>query len=113
MSGKWVYGSLVQNTWSFAGDDKRDEVNFFFSQIFVNFNIKNGWYLTSAPIITADWTAESGEQWVVPLGGGFGKVSLIGKTPVDFQIQAFSYVAKPEYGPDWQLRLQIKPMISK
>ncbi|MGB3429139.1 MAG: hypothetical protein WBA53_13300, partial [Burkholderiaceae bacterium] len=41
-------------------------------QPFVNSNFASGLYLTSAPVITANWEAESGQQWTVPLGGGFG-----------------------------------------
>jgi hypothetical protein len=113
MPGHWVIGALAQNTWSFAGDEDRADVNFFFSQYFVNYNIKNGWYLTSSPIITANWEAESGEQWTVPLGAGLGKVQHIGKVPVNFQIQAFYNVVKPEFGADYSLRLQIQPMFPK
>ncbi len=113
MQGSWVIGALAQNTWSFAGDDARADVNFFFSQYFVNYNIKNGWYLTSSPIITSNWEAASGEKWTVPLGAGAGKVQKFGRIPVDFQIQGFYNVVKPEFGADWTLRLQVKPMIPK
>ncbi|NNG15268.1 MAG: neuromedin U [Gemmatimonadales bacterium] len=111
--GKWVIGALAQNTWSFAGASDRSDVNFFFSQVFLNYNIKNGWYLTTSPIITANWEAESGEQWTVPLGGGAGKVARVGKIPVDFQIQLFYIAVKPEFGADWQLRLQAKGLFPK
>ena len=47
MPGKWVFGALVSNFWTFDGS-----VNTFFSQYFVNYNLANGWYLSSAPIIT-------------------------------------------------------------
>ena len=30
------------------------------------------------------------------------------KLAIDMQLQAFGNVAKPQSGPDWQLRLQIK-----
>jgi hypothetical protein len=53
------------------------------------------------------------EQWTVPLGAGFGKVQNIGKVPVNFQIQAFYNVVKPEFGADYSLRLQIQPMFPK
>ena len=46
-------------------------------------------------------------------GGGFGKIQRIGSTPVDFQIQAFYNAVKPDLGPDWQLRLQVKPIFLK
>jgi hypothetical protein len=111
--GSWVIGGIIQNTWSFAGDDDRSDVNFFFSQVFVNYNLNKGWYLSSAPIITANWEAESGDQWTVPLGGGAGKLHHIGKLPVDFQVQAFYNVVKPEFGADWSLRVQAKALFLK
>jgi hypothetical protein len=113
MQGHWVIGALAQNTWSFAGDSARADVNFFFSQVFVNYNIANGWYLTSQPIITANWELASGEKWTVPLGGGAGKTHSFGAWAMDFQVQAFYNVVKPEFGADWQFRLQIKPMVFK
>ena len=49
----------------------------------------------------------------MPLGAGFGKIHHIGKIPADFQIQAFYNAVKPDFGADWTLRLQIKPMFPK
>lgn len=40
LPGKWVVGFLAQNSWSFAGDEDRPDVNFFFSQYFVTYAIK-------------------------------------------------------------------------
>ncbi|MBW1829081.1 MAG: hypothetical protein JRI74_06640, partial [Deltaproteobacteria bacterium] len=56
MPGKWVVGGLMQNMWSFAGPGDEPSVNKFTFQYFLNYNISNGWYLTSSPIMTADWT---------------------------------------------------------
>ena len=111
--GKWVVGVLAQNTWSFAGDANRADVNFFFSQYFLNYNLKNGWYVSSAPIITANWEAESGQQWTIPFGGGVGKLVRFGKVPVDLQTQVFYNAVKPDYGADWSLRLQFKMLFPK
>jgi hypothetical protein len=108
MPGKWVIGGLVQNTWSFAGDDDRNNVNFFFSQYFINYNLGQGWYLSSAPIITANWEAEEGNKWTVPFGGGAGRMIRIGNLPVDLMGQVFYYAKKPANGPDWGFRLQFK-----
>ena len=83
MPGKWVLGGLAAQTWSFAGDESRDDVSLFFSQIFVNYNLACGWFLTSAPIITANWKA-TGEKWTVPVGAGFGRVMKVGKQPINF-----------------------------
>ena len=44
------------------------------------------------------------------IGAGFGKVQKF-RIPVNFQIQAFYNAVKPDNGADWQLRVQIQPMI--
>jgi hypothetical protein len=70
MPGKWVVGVLAQNVWSFAGDSNASDVNKFLFQYFINYNLDNGWYLSTTPVITANWEASSGNKWTVPFGGG-------------------------------------------
>ena len=112
MNGNWVVGSLFSNVWSLAGSGDRD-VNLFTWQYFINYNMADGWYLTSAPIITANWEAPSGEEWTVPFGGGVGKIFRIGKQPMNATAQAYYNVEKPTNGPDWQLRLQLQFLFPK
>ncbi len=114
MPGNWVVGSLFSNLWSVGGSGEED-INLFTWQYFINYNIPdgNGLYLTSAPIITANWEAESDNRWTVPFGGGVGKIFTIGKQPVNAQVSAYYNVEKPEYGPDWQLRLQLQFLFPK
>jgi hypothetical protein len=106
--GNWVVGVLANNIWSFAGDSSDPDVNQFLLQYFINYNMAGGWYLTSAPINTADWTRDSGDQWTLPLGGGVGRVFSIGSQPVNMSVQAYDNVITPKGGPDWQLRAQIQ-----
>ena len=109
MPSPWVIGFLVQNIWSFAGDSDREDVNFLFSQVFANYNLSNGWYLVSAPIITANWKADSSDRWTIPIGGGAGKVFRMGELPINTSLQAYYNVEKPELtGADWQLRWQFQ-----
>lgn len=108
MPGSWVIGVLVNNVWSFAGDSERADVNMMLIQYFLNYNLPGGWYFSSAPINTANWKAEEGQKWLVPLGGGFGKVFKLGSMPMNAGFQAFSNVVKPDNGPDWSTRLQIQ-----
>ena len=61
-----VYGFLVNNVWSVAGDQNASDVNSMLFQYFINYNFQGGWYLSTAPIITANWNASDGNQWVVP-----------------------------------------------
>ena len=100
--------------WSFAGDDDRDDVNAMLIQPFVNCNLPDGWYLVSSPIITANWEAEdSDDTWLVPVGGGVGKIFRIGKQPMNGQFQVFYNVEKPEVLGDRTLRLQLQFLFPK
>ena len=113
MPGQWVFGSLLSNVWSFAGSGERD-INLFTWQYFINYNLPKGWYLTSAPIITANWeAADSDNTWTIPFGGGVGKLLKVGKQPINTQLSAYYNVEKPEFGPDWQLRFQIQFLFPK
>ena len=110
LPGPWVLGVLVNNIWSFAGDDDRADVNEMLIQYFVNYNFgQSGWYLSSAPIITANWEADSDERWIVPFGLAAGKMSRVGSKglPVNLQAGAFYHVVRPDYGPNWSLRVQL------
>ena len=89
------------------------DVNFFLMQYFVNYNFPSGWYLTSAPIITSNWEADSGEKWTVPFGGGVGKVFSIGRQPMNINTQVFYNVETPTNGARWQWRFQIQLLFPK
>jgi hypothetical protein len=112
MPGKWVIGSLISNVWSVGGSGDQD-VNLFTWQYFINYNMDNGWFLTSAPIITANWEADSNNTWTVPFGGGVGKIFRIGKQPLKALVSAYYNVEKPAFGADWQLRLQLQMLFPK
>ena len=112
MPGNWVIGGLMNNVWSVGGSGDQN-VNFFFSQWFANYNLEDGWYLVSAPIITANWEASSDSQWTVPVGGGVGKIFMIGKQPVNVNLQAYYNVEKPDFVGDWGGRIQLQFMFPK
>lgn len=105
--GHWVIGVLLNNQWSVGGNPLRPAVNTGLVQPFVNYNMEHGWYLTTSPVMTVNWLAESGEKWTVPIGGGFGRVFKVGEQPVNAQIQAFYNVVRPTNAPDWQLRASL------
>lgn len=113
MPGKWVLGTLVNNQWSYAGWGDHD-VNRMLLQYFINYNLPNGWYLTSSPVITADWKADNDNRWTVPIGGGVGKIQHFGKLPVNLQLGAYWNAETPrDFGADWQLRFQMQFMFPK
>ena len=112
MPGDWVVGSLFSNVWSVASNTQ--DVNFFTWQYFINYNFgETGWYLNSAPIITANWEADSKNTWTVPFGGGVGKIFRIGRQPLNGQVGDYYNVEKPQFGPDWQLRIQLQFLFPK
>jgi hypothetical protein len=112
-SAPWVIGALANNIWSVAGDSDRANVSQFLLQPFINYNLADGWYLVTAPIITANWMADSGNQWTIPIGGGFGKLFKIGKQPVNASLQGYWYAEKPKSGPDWTIRAQFQLLFPK
>lgn len=114
MDGPWVYGALINNIWSFAGDPSRKDVNQMTLQPFINYNFKEGWYLTSSPLITADWMADNDNRWTLPVGGGFGRVFRVGKQPINAQLGAYyNAIAPDDVGPQWQIRAQLQFLFPK
>ena len=103
MIDQWVAGAVINqiNTFGEASTSK------FFINYFINYNLPKAWYLVSAPIVTANWKAEDGQKWLVPFGGGVGKVvKLGGKIPLSMQAQVFYNAIKPDVFGDWQTRIQ-------
>ena len=78
----------------------------------VQYNLANGLYINSAPIFTANWEAEDGQKWIVPVGAGIGKIVKIGgKLPLNLYAGYYYNVVKPDFGPESQLRFQATVML--
>ena len=109
MQGPIVAGGLISQTWNLEGEDFSN----FLLQPFLNYNLPGGWYLSTSPIMTANFEA-SDDAWSVPVGGGFGKVHRFGKLPpVNLSFQAFYNAEKPQDGADWSTRLQLQLLFPK
>jgi len=109
MIDKWVAGIVTNNVWTFG---EISESKFIF-QYFINYNLPKAWYIVSAPIITANWNVDSDQRWIVPFGGGVGKVFKIGKLPINLNAQMYYNVVKPDGVGDWQSRLQLQFLFPK
>jgi hypothetical protein len=111
----WTIGFLANNYWSIAGHSDIDKpaVNQFLLQWFVNYNMKKGWYLTSAPIITANWRAASNNVWTVPFGGGVGRIMKLGFQPVNISASFYGNAAYPSGTSPWTMKLQIALLFPK
>ena len=106
MPGHFVMGVLANNIWSFAGSGSRPDVNQLLVQYFINYNMKKGWYLTTQPIITANWnsTAPSGSVWTLPFGGGPGRIMKLGFQPVNINVQVYGNAVHPPGASPWGVR---------
>jgi hypothetical protein len=111
--GKWTLGALVNNVWSFAGQSKRPDVNQMLFQYFVNYNLPKGYYVTWQPTLTANWEATSGSRWIVPVGGGLGRIMKLGFQPVNLSVQFYGNVVHPAGVSPWGMRLQIAFLFPK
>jgi len=109
----WVYGALMNNIWSMTSNKTGGSYSNGLIQPFVNYNFEGGLYLTSSPILTVEWKADSGNRWTVPIGGGVGKIFHFGKLPVNSQLSAYYNVVRPDFGANWQIRAQVQLMFPK
>jgi hypothetical protein len=109
----WVYGVLLNNVWSLSSSKQGGRYNNFLMQPILNYNFPDGLYLTTSPIVTANWEADSNQRWTVPIGGGVGKIFHLGKLPVSTQLGAYYNVVHPDNGANWQLRAQVQFMFPK
>jgi hypothetical protein len=123
--GHWTIGVLVNNVFSVAGSPHRPYVNQMLLQYFINYNLKKGWYLTSAPIITANWRSKGtgeastgndttgGSVWTVPIGGGAGRIMRLGYQPVNISVNFYGNAVHPPGASSWGMRLQVALLYPK
>ncbi|MGC1380021.1 MAG: hypothetical protein WA814_03220 [Candidatus Baltobacteraceae bacterium] len=104
MPGKIVAGILASQIWSIAGQVNRPNISAALFQPFFNYNLKGGWALSTAPIITANWTAAQ-NKWAVPLGGGVARTFKAGDQVTSVSVLYYSYVARPITTPQTNLKI--------
>jgi hypothetical protein len=111
----WTIGFLANNVWSVAGHSDADKpaVNQFLLQWFVNYNMKKGWYITTSPIITANWRGGDSNVWTVPFGGGVGRIMKLGFQPVNITAQVYGNAVHPPGASPWGVRLQFVLLFPK
>ena len=88
-------------------------MNQFLLQYFINYNLRKGWYLAWAPIVTANWEAPSGNQWTVPVGGGVGRIMKLGFQPVNISAQFYRNAVYPAGTSPWGMKLSVALLFPK
>ena len=100
----WRVGVLAADRWSVAGDPDRAETHQLLARGLIRRRLGERWFFISAPIITANWNAPSGQRWLVPLGGGVGRSFDFRPTRMNLSFEVFANVIKPDGAPDWVAR---------
>ena len=110
---EFMIAAFAQQWWSFAGDNDRKDTNKVSILPLIYRFFGDGWSVGYNGTITADWTASGGDRWTVPLGASIGKVVKLGILPVQVQLGGQYFVARPKGGPEWNIQLQVTPVIPK
>jgi hypothetical protein len=107
MPGPWVIGTLVNNIWRIGGAAHREVLNTFTVQPFINLNLPRAWAISTAPLITSNWSAPRGQRWTVPIGLGVSKVTHVVDQPFNLIAQFYHNVNHPRFAGSEQLRLEV------
>lgn len=107
-----VIALLVTHQWDVAGEDDFD-TSVTGGQYFYAFNLSDGWQINGSPTFSYNHEADSDDAWTFPLGIGVSKTNIINGRPWKFGVQYWHYVESPDtFGPDWQIRLSITPVVA-
>jgi len=107
MHGPWVVGGLITQFWPMSDAGGEPKTNQFVFQWFVNYNFGKGWALATAPLNTANWDADKGQQWTVPLGVGISKTTVFNGRPMTLGAQYYYNVKRPDGSAVTQLRFVV------
>jgi len=95
---KWTLGFVAAQNWAYYTPNTGDKHTSFFTQYFINYNLKKAWSIGMAPTITVNWDAEDGEKATVPFGLSVAKVTSLGKQHMKFALAYYYNVVMPTAG---------------
>lgn len=100
--GSNTFGLLANHIWSIAGDDDRPDISSTFIQPF--FSHSTATQTTYGVNLEAsyDWLRE---DWSIPINLSISQVTRIGSQPVSIGGGVRYYVARPDGGAGWGVRL--------
>jgi hypothetical protein len=92
----WMFGVVAGQIWSIVGAAARPDVSQLTVMPLAAYEFPRGWYLKTAPIITASWGAGTARNtWTVPVGGGGGKVFFADRFPIDVSVGVYWNAIRP------------------
>jgi len=76
--------------------------------------LPGGWSVGYSGNILANWKADGGDVWTVPVGLGVGKVVYLGRLPVKIGLAGQWMPIHPDvFGQKWNIQVGITPVIPK
>ena len=107
----WVFGMLLGNMWSFAGDDDRDDISATFLQPFLTYITKTKTTFALNTESTYDWKAD---EWSVPINFNVLQLLKIGPQIIQVGVGARYWADSPDNGPSgWGARFQLTFLFPK
>jgi hypothetical protein len=98
---KWTIGFVAAQNWAYYTPDTEDKHSSFFTQYFVNYNMKKGLSIGMAPTITVNWEAENGEKATVPFGLNIAKITNLGHQAAKFILAYYYNAINPSGGAEF------------
>ena len=114
--GPWFNAINAYQLMSFAGNRARGSVNQTYIEPLISYNFESGWYVDCDPALTYDWTADTANAWLIPMGADIGKAFKMGSQDLSLQVGAYDLLKRPDGAPQWIMRLSVTflfPAISK
>jgi hypothetical protein len=109
---KWKLGALLQTYFSYAGDSARNDVTTMNLQLFYYYSVTPTLSIGAGPNIIADFEADDGDQWTVPLGIGVGYTTNVGKIPFRFMLEFYGSTVRPDtIGNTYDVRFIVIPAV--
>jgi hypothetical protein len=112
----WKIGGLVQQYFSYAGDDVTSvgapvgDVNLTNLQYFIFYAVDEVSAIGASPNIIMDWEAGKGDKFTVPIGIGYSRTMKFGAVPVRFGLEFHVSVIRPDnVGSEYGVRFYIIP----
>ncbi|WP_411728082.1 hypothetical protein [Methyloglobulus sp.] len=111
--GPWTMGFKTKQIWSVLGADSRESVSQLILEPFANYNLGQGWYLTTNMDTIANWNSHSDNRWTVPVGGGMGKLFNLDSFAINTKLEGYYNVVRPDAAPDWSMNFTLQFMLPK
>jgi hypothetical protein len=103
--GRVGLGLAAKQLWTWASAGSYPDVDRLTLEPQVSLAFRGGWFLFTAPTITADWKRSAGDVWTVPAGGGVAKLLSPGGQKILLSLQGYVLAVHPaQRFPEWTLR---------